>query len=153
LRVAVDFYINRFIGGGVEGKDLFAAAGEPDAVVVAVVALAVGELFGDFGDSIPSGLTARRAFNPFGRPCGAFDIGNREIAGDDHAAACFSEGVDTIEDRLIDNFGLEDHECFVTVGGECAVCNEQLVEDVEIAEIAEVVTRVDGELQVAAKAI
>jgi hypothetical protein len=67
------------------------------------------------------------------RPWLALHVFDRAIAYGNDLPARAPEGVYLVEDRLLDNVGLEEDESTIALGGQRAIGDEQFIQDIEFA--------------------
>lgn len=151
--LSVDLGFDGF-GGWVEDEDLGLAAAGPEAVELAVHAFEPGKLWCQFLEPFAFGSQWRDASDVRGAcPELIFHVFDGSFANRDDFSAGAPEGIDFIEDGLVDDFALENDQGFVALGLERAIADEEFVEDIEFAEVAEWNAGGDGGLQAAAEAI
>ncbi len=63
------------------------------------------------------------------------------------------KGVNVIEDGLINDVGLENEQGLIAIGCERAVRDQQFIQHIKLAEIAQRIAGLDGRLQASAEAI
>src|SRR5262245_19312197 len=81
------------------------------------------------------------------------DLGNGKVPSHDHFPARSKEGLYFVEDRLFDDFVLEQDQRLVAVGGKRAICDKQFVEYVEFAKVTQRLRGFYGRLQAFAQPV
>ena len=129
-------------------------AASPKAIELSIDSFVSGDLDGQLLKPVLAVLQWRDVCNASGAgPYLAFHVLDKRVAYGDDLSAGAPKGVYLVEDRLLNNAGLEKDKSTIPFGGERAVRDEQFIQDIEFAKLPERITGADGGLQIPAKPI